>query len=249
MRRLNEGLLSIGSLAPQAIRFERRHPEWWCWALVVSAWVFMLPHMTATGGAGSAGCSCCSGTLPQWSQRWVAMLAAMMLPLHIARIRFVAYSNLVPRRNAAIALYLCGAGAPWLAVAVPLYRVHRWLEPRALAVAAMLFLASAVWCRTEWCRRAWASCGGGRATAIRGPKWLADQLQEGSRHGTACLITCLPSMLACALTGHGAFAMVGGAYAGLLARIGSSATTSRLVVLQLALAGWYGLRSLKLFVL
>lgn len=170
-----------------------RHPQWWALALCVVAWGAMFrPHAQH------------AHTPAARLTNWMIMTAAMMLPLVISQMRFVAERSLWKRRHRAIAGFLAGYLAVWLilGVAVSFIEPGTWLAAAAFAVAG-------AWQLTRARRVAMASCHRAMPLAPRG--WRADRdcLRYGWSVGIYCVATCWALMLACAMAGHNVVAMAG----------------------------------------
>ena len=71
--------------------------------------------------------------------------------------------------------------------------------------------------------------------------WRADRdaLRYGATIGLPCLASCAPLMVACAASGHGLVAMVGGGIVGILERSSYRIPRTALLATTLGLAGWY----------
>lgn len=191
------------------------HPEWWCIALSVSAWGLMAAHMI--GHHGDA-CHHRESLYEAWLN-WLAMIAAMMVPLELRHLRKTAFSSLRTRRHRAMIGFLLGFIAPWGLLGI----VAAWLcnQPwgHGHAPAAVAFAFATLWVTTPLRARALVSCH--RTVPLAPSGWRAnvDCVRFGSLVGTACTTTCWPFMIACALSGHSPIAMAGGAALGAIERL------------------------------
>ena len=170
-------------------RVSWRHPEWWALALCVVAWGAMFrPH--AHHGARLTN--------------WMIMTVAMMLPLVVQQIRFVADRSLWRRRHRAIAGFLIGYLATWLVIGAAV----SFVEPSAVLAAAAFAVAGA-WQLTRYKRMAMTACH--RVTPLAPRGWRADRdcLRYGWSVGTYCVASCWALMMACAMAGHHPIAMIG----------------------------------------
>lgn len=216
-------------------RFFWQWPEWWVAFFCAFGWYAMAVHSLRFSSHGVHHRMSFFGEL----QYWVLMVLAMMLPFTRNSVRTVAFASLWPRRHRAIAFFLFGFLLPWtfLGVAAALLRGQSWSRNSA-APALMFFLAS-LWQFTPFQKRALVDCH--RTAALAPLGWRADQdcLCFGARIGIACVANCWPLMLACALTGHGAVAMVGGMGLGLAERLPFRPASRWVIFGCLALASYY----------
>lgn len=169
------------------------------------AWLAMLAHAWNPGlHAHHAG-----SPVAEWAS-WLAMIAAMMLPLLTPTLREVAARSLWRRRHRAMLVFLGGYFAPWAALggAVAALRMAPWA--RAPAAAPIGFAIAAAWACTPAYAAATAAGHHLRPLAPRGWAADADCLRSGLAVGAACVATCWALMAACACSGHDAIAMVGG---------------------------------------
>jgi hypothetical protein len=163
--------------------------------LCAGAWIVLVGQSSA---AQSAVPFC--GAAP--GSGWTAaigdaalMIAAMMLPLVLVPVRRTACASLWRRRHRAIAGFLAGYGAIWLAaVAVEAAPFLAWPPARWAPVAA--FAVAALWEASPLKRRALVLCD--RTMPMRPRGWRADLdcLRYGALQGRACVMSCWPVMLA-----------------------------------------------------
>ncbi len=181
--------------------FVWRYPHWWAIALCAGAWGWAATRW--------------------WEARhvhglelfdWLLMIGAMMLPLVFAHLRVVAARSLWPRRQHAMAAFLCGyaailllAGAAMISVTDAVDVVAQAGSPAAGATA---FVLAAAWQLSPQKRRALTACHRTVPLAPRG--WRADRdcLLYGWTIGRSCLVSCAGLMLACVLAGHSLPVMV-----------------------------------------
>ena len=102
------------------------NPEWWVVIAAAVAWIVMLsmshPHASHSGitlGKGHGRCAL----------GMVAMVIAMMVPLTLANVRYVALSSLWRRRHRAIAGFLVGYLAVWFVVQTIIVGTWELLAP------------------------------------------------------------------------------------------------------------------------
>jgi predicted metal-binding membrane protein len=194
-----------------------RHPEWWVLSLSAGAWL-ALGWFTAPMAAGSlcfdvrgglAGDVAVRllaqwriGTLDQMLGAWAVMVLAMVPPLTMPMLRYVAARSFAFRRMRALALFLAGLLCPWLAAGV--------LGVALLAVAptpdgrlgAIGFVLAALWQVTPFKRRALRRCH--RTMPLAADGWRADRdcFVFGCARGQDCLIGCWAMMLAVMFADH-----------------------------------------------
>jgi hypothetical protein len=194
-------------------RFFWSHPEWWALAGAAVAWGSMLAHHGDLG----AGVSChCAGVADEWGW-WLVMVVAMMVPLRADALRLVAFRSLRPRRHRAMAVFLFGYVVAWAGAGVVVVALLRAFPVlRGPAGAAAVLLAAAAWTIAPLRRRAMIECHRAIPLAPIGLRADCDCARFGARVGAACTAACLPTMLACAASGHSLLAMLGGAGIALL---------------------------------
>lgn len=223
---------------PVAARLEyffRLHPEWWTRGLCCLAWAVMLLH-----GRQHAGHEV-HHWMPFASELalWMLMVAAMMLPMVFQQMWMTAARSLWVRRHRAIAGFLLGYSAPWLALGVVAagLREVRWTH--TYTVPAFGFAAAALWLPTRMHRRALTACHRSRPLAPVG--WRADRdcLRFGGIIGVACVGSCWPLMFACAFAGHSLIAMTGGIAVSAVERGWFRAPRRAAMLGTLAMASYY----------
>ncbi|HEY1342698.1 MAG TPA: DUF2182 domain-containing protein [Bryobacteraceae bacterium] len=147
-------------------------------------------------------------------RHWMLMVAAMMLPLQIDKIRLIAERSLWLRRHRATLGYLLGYLSVWAAAGVPLSWGFTLLQiPHRIdwrQGAAIGFLAAAAWLLSPWKHVAARMCHRTAPLAVAG--WEADRdcICYGWIAGCACALNCWPLMLVCWLSSHSFIAMVFG---------------------------------------
>lgn len=143
---------------------------------------------------------------------WMLMVAAMMLPLQIDKIRFTAERSLWSRRHRACAGYLLGYLAVWGSIGVPLswaftrFHIAHRIDWRL--GAAIGFLAAATWLLSPWKPVAARMCHRTRTLSARGWEAERDCLSFGWLAGRGCAFNCWPLMLVCWLSAHNFIPMV-----------------------------------------
>jgi predicted metal-binding membrane protein len=204
------------ALSGRVREFFWAHPEWWCVAVSAAAWAAMLQH----GLHGHGACHARQPPGREWLQ-WMEMIAAMMLPLVLGSVRAAGFRSLRARRHRAIGLFLLGYLAPWglLGVAViGLRALDVTGATHTHAAAAVAFALASAWMIAPAHRRALAACHRSVPMAPSGWRADVDALRFGASVGLACMVSCWAVMVACAITGHGLPAMIGGAAIGVLER-------------------------------
>lgn len=216
-------------------QFFWKWPEWWSLALCGLGWWAMLLHDWRHAALGVHHWM----TFSEELQGWMLMVFAMMLPPMRDSVRAIAFASLWARRHRAMAGFLLGYLAPWLILGIPvvLLREETWTHTYAAPTA--VFLVAALWQMTPMHARALIACHRTQPLAPTG--WRADRdcLRFGCNIGFACISSCWPLMLACALTGHSLTAMIGGMALGLAERWSFRPRTGIVIMGTLALAGYY----------
>jgi len=185
----------LGSTLGPLRRIGWRHPEWWVVAVAMAAWA-LLAGMAAVH-AGHPHMS--HGTLGM-----VAMVAAMMLPLTLANVRHVALSSLWRRRHRAIAAFVAGYLAVWIAVQAGITMGWKLLASLAgwkVAVAAVV-IAAALWELSPVRVRRLRRCHRTVPLAPRGWRADGDCAVYGVTTGLSCAAMCWALMAACAAFSH-----------------------------------------------
>jgi hypothetical protein len=215
------------------------HPEWWTVALCGVAWLAMLQHGWQHAGHGALH----RMSFPQELVSWLLMVAAMMLPLVVDSVRATADASLWARRHRAIAGFVVGYLAPWAAVGVVAVGVRQLSWIHTHAAPALVFGMAALWLLTPMHRRGLVACHRRRPLAPLG--WRADRdcLAFGGTIGRACVSSCWPLMLACALTGHALVAMIGGMGVSLIERWSFRPRIRAAALGALALAIYFGVQA------
>ncbi|MEM7152114.1 MAG: DUF2182 domain-containing protein [Myxococcota bacterium] len=234
-------------------RWCRAHPEWWVLALALVGWAMMLPHMVQGLGfeAQASGMDggdhhhhhhhrSAASPITGSAVAWMAMVVAMMLPLEVLHIRRVAFRSFLHVRRVGVGLFVLGYLMPWVVLAYPVAWVTIALGKFAAPIAVVLFLFSAGWTLTKTHERSLWSCHGGRPLPGRRWIWARHVFADGLRLGWTCLVLCWPMMLACALAGHPAAAMVGGLVFGYWLRFRLYPPYRWVAAGNLALAAWVG---------
>ena len=216
-----------------------RHPEWWSALISSSAWAVLASH-----GWGHAGHEVYHRiSFVQEIAYWIFMAAAMMLPLVLYSVWLTAIGSLWPRRHRAVAGFLAGFFVPWLGLGVIIAALREFSPAHTYLAAFLGFVGAAWWQRTDLHRRALVACH--RTMPLAPVGWRADRdcLRFGGTIGSACLCSCWPLMLACALAGHSLIAMAAGGFIGISERhwFGLSRRTAWVAIL--AIAGYYMVRA------
>jgi len=174
-----------------------RHPEWWCIALSIGAWlalVSMPRHVFAHGTAADLSL-------------WILMVIAMMFPLITAQVRDTAFRSVWARRHRSVAFFLAGYVVCWLLFGAAAVSIReRWtLDPKTSALLAITIAVA--WQFSPWKTRALRNCH--RVLPLAPAGWRADWtcVRFGWRIGGACVGACGALMAACALMDHSMLAM------------------------------------------
>jgi hypothetical protein len=221
-------------------RFFWTHPEWWSLVLVALAWGAVLAH--AGGGQEQM-----RDTMPVPHMMpvqgefldWGLMVVAMMAPLILAPLRWVAFQSFRRRRHRAILLFLIGFLLPWMLLGI----VAAWLRTLAWSqtplLASGIFGLAALWALAPIRARALVFCH--RTIPLAPAGWPADRacLRFSVMIGASCVATCGLLMLACAVTGHNLVAMLGGTLLGALEFRSFRPPTRHIFAGALMLAVWF----------
>ena len=233
-----ESALSSPSPSKRMRHFFWVHPEWWSIALSVMAWGIMLlqgipqAFMRHTHSHGVA-------SFQLEFLNWSLMIVAMMVPIMLEPLRWVAFRSFRQRRHQAILSFLVGFLLPWLMVGI----VSSWIlvfgRSHSPHLASALFALAALWLLVPVRMRALVYCHLTVPLAPLGWKADRDCLWYGIRIGVSCVATCYFLMLACAFTSHDPIAMLGGLTLGLIERRSFRPPTWRIFVGMILLALWF----------
>lgn len=179
------------------------HPEWWSLGLSGAAWAALI--VTGWSHAGHEAHIHNSYLQELW--HWMLMVVAMMLPFSLGSIRYAAFNSLHFRRHRAVAGFLIGYLAPWLAMGIVVAAVRGM---RFRGAASIFFAAAGLWIFTALYRRAIARCHAIMPLAPEGRRADADCVRFGIRAGSACVGSCWLLMIGCTLTGHALLSLAGG---------------------------------------
>lgn len=190
-------------------------PQWWVWMPSALAWLWIAAlelNAPATGLGAICRAPREGALLLPWLGGWTLMVVAMMYPLLSEPIRNVARASAASRRAWAVAIFLAGYTVPWLVFGlvcgVLSIAKDSYLGARAdssLAVAG--FALAAVWAWTPARRHALQACRSTVPLRELGRTADLDCLRHGGRAGWHCALSCWATMVALALTHHGAGTM------------------------------------------
>jgi predicted metal-binding membrane protein len=202
------------SIVSSLRHFTSWHPEWWTLVLCLGCWIALTlqsDHETlaaiycgplhdfgaSAGAASSARAAGIAG--------WIIMVGAMMLPRVIEPVRRTAFASLWRRRHRAVAGFLLGYCAIWIAAGFFGLAVFAGLDigaPAKSGAAALAFALAGLWELTPLKRRALSGCH--RTMPLRPLSWRADLdcLRYGAIHGCNCLGSCWAIMLGSVLASH-----------------------------------------------
>jgi hypothetical protein len=185
-----------------ARRFVWRYPHWWAILLCAGAWGWIAARWWGSSHGHRLSVV-----------DWMLMVAAMMLPLVFAHLQLVAGRSLWPRRQRAMAAFLCGYAAVSLLTGMALVAIVTVADAVGYAVGTTPMLATAFALAAAWQvvplkRRALTACHRTMPLAPRGWRAHRDCLRYGWTIGGNCLVSCAGLMLACVLAGHSLPAML-----------------------------------------
>jgi predicted metal-binding membrane protein len=208
----------------------RWRPEWPVAILTVLAWIVLVAW--ALWPDGDTGTHVGHG-MDEHARHgfgtafaaWGVMSAAMMLPVALPAIRFVAFNSVRARRIRAMTLYVVGYLAVWLAFGAIALATERLLES-AIAekkhlVLAGILIGASLWQISSVKRRALLRCHATVPLPPFGVRADVASARFGGMQGWRCLQSCWALMLVMALIGH----------AGALA-LGTMATITVLLMLE-----------------
>ena len=194
------------------------HPEWWLVALVASAWALLaLADLASVRDAAAAhhhGLAELGASPSAWAGEfaWSGVMAtAMMAPLVLPQVHFVARTSLWTRVGRNQALFLAGYLGLWtlaiLVIAIAIDAVRPLVGAGGLV--ALAFGAAVLWQVTPVKRRAVRRCARCRPAPPRGRPADVAYLRFGLVTGWSCLLTCWALMAAASAGGHGVLVMAG----------------------------------------
>jgi len=197
--------------------------------LFISAAAWILLVVAPGGTALSAHCSpAMLGTTPSSASLdlllalnppsslaagWALMLAAMMAPVLIAPVRHVRDRSFYHRRARAIALFVAGYAAIWMAAGVMLQALAlavRLAAPESSGPVALVTIIALVWQFSPFKQRCLNRCHAHSELAAFGPAADIDALRFGLTHGVWCVGSCWALMLAPLLVSRGHIAAMAG---------------------------------------
>jgi predicted metal-binding membrane protein len=209
-----------------------RHAPWarpdrWLALAAAAAWTVL-----AVGPEGPHG-------LAAQEAAFVLMVVAMMVPLRLPVVRYVAASSLRSRRARSVAAFLAGYVAVWAmagaGIVLALGALRAWLGP--LSAVGVAFSAAIAWTLAPARRRRLRGCQQTASLRLRGRSADADCARYGMRIGWSCVAACW-ALMAAAASSHslGVMAVVWGVQLAERSSRVSMARTAAVVMAGLALA-------------
>jgi predicted metal-binding membrane protein len=190
--------------------------------LFISAAAWILLVVEPGGAALSAHCSpAMLGAMPSpasldlllalnppasLAAGWALMLAAMMAPVLIAPVRHVRDRSFSHRRARAIALFVAGYAAVWMAAGVILLALAlaaRLAAPESSVPVALAAMIALGWQSSPFKQRCLNRCHAHSELAAFGPAADIEALRFGLRHGVWCVGSCWALMLLPLLVSRG----------------------------------------------
>jgi predicted metal-binding membrane protein len=216
-----------------------RHPQWWLVALAVVGWTIVLTTTPsafvalclATGASENSRVIAGMGFLAHW----LAMVAAMMLPLALPMARHVAARSLWRDRHRAMGWFALGYLTPWMLAGAACGTIA-WLVDGSRAAPIVACVLAAMWHWTPARRAALRRCHRILPVAPGGHEGRRSCLAFGLFHGGACVTTCASLMVAVVLAGHHPAAMAVVALVTLAERFWQRLPQAALGAVPLALA-------------
>lgn len=180
-------------------------PEWRVALLAVAAWIALLAgvgmHDTELGAHHEplAGLAV-----------WALMVVAMMLPLTLPTVRYVALNSMRRRMRRAVALYTAVYVGVWMMFGLSAIGLHHVLVEHVrlgdkLLLALALVLAGA-WQLTRAKRRALYACGRTVPLPPFGRRAHAGCARFALLHAWRCIRSCWAIMLVMVVVGHSSIA-------------------------------------------
>jgi predicted metal-binding membrane protein len=183
------------------------HPEWPAAVLAGLAWVVLLAgELAPSPGAGGVHAHHhmvhrAPGVLAQ-QPGWMVMTVAMMVPVALPALGYVAHNSLRSRQGRAMALFLVAFLLPWPPFGIAATAAYAEIADRRLALAGTLVLAAA-WQLTRTKRRALVACARTVPLAPTGRRADLACVRFGVLHAARCLRSCWALMLVMIPAGHG----------------------------------------------
>jgi predicted metal-binding membrane protein len=165
--------------------------------LTAATWVLLIaqPH----GMAGHAHLHAGNSVAVQvHAAGWALMLVAMMAPLLIPSIQYVRQRSFKHRRARAVALFVAGYGALWMAAGAVVLAIEttvKLLAPMSFLPAAGVALIAVVWQFSPIKQRALNHCHLHTELAAFGATADLALLRFGLTHGVWCVVSCWALML------------------------------------------------------
>jgi len=165
--------------------------------LTAATWVLLIaqPHGMAGHAHLHAGNSAAVQTQ---AAGWALMLVAMMAPLLIPSIQYVRQRSFKHRRARAVALFVSGYGALWMAAGAVVLAIEttvKLLAPMSFLPAAGVALIAVVWQFSPIKQRALNRCHLHTELAAFGATADLAVLRFGLTHGVWCVVSCWALML------------------------------------------------------
>lgn len=129
---------------------------------------------------------------------WVLMLIAMMGPLTIPALHHIRFTSLARRRVRAIAMFVAGYGAIWLAYGFLFGAIERMslsVAQASYVPATFAVFAALVWQASPYKQICLNRCHENRPIAVFGFEADLDVLRFGLTHGVWCVGGCWALML------------------------------------------------------
>jgi hypothetical protein len=130
-----------------------------------------------------------------WFAHWLAMIAAMMLPLAVPMAAYVELRSFPRRRAAMVAAFLLGHTAIWFAAGVTFYAMTLAALAAPRAVLGLMIAASLIWQLHPARALALAACHRTGPLAAHGSAAIRSASTFGLTLGTRCVASCWQFML------------------------------------------------------
>ena len=165
--------------------------------LTAATWVLLIAQ--PYGMAGHAHLHAGNSAAAQMQAAgWALMLVAMMAPLLIPSIQYVRQRSFKHRRARAVALFVAGYAASWMAAGAVVLAIEttvKLLVPMSFLPAAGVALIAVVWQFSPIKQRALNRCHLHTELAAFGATADLAVLRFGLTHGVWCVVSCWALML------------------------------------------------------
>jgi predicted metal-binding membrane protein len=159
-----------------------------------------MSAMVGMSSVGAHGSMLLGSSTGRSIEMWALMVVAMMLPSALPAVRHVGANSLRWRRRRAMATFVAGYAAIWIALGAASVVILRLSSlPKAAIAPAVALALAAAWQLTPYKRRALSDCHRPSPLPPRGRRAAMGVLRFASRGSLACVRSCWALMLAMGL--------------------------------------------------